>query len=303
MTSAFQRHTDLTVHGGPIRHYRSGDSGPPVLLLHGGMMDTAEGVWRNVAGELAQHYQVHAIDLPRHGASRPWQGALDREFFEGFLDELLDQLHLPRVAIIGLSMGGGLGIDLALRRPDRISALIAVGPGGLGAKRPAQFVTWLTMKTPGVLTWTSKYLARNEKAVRKSMISNLTAGADTIDFEAILDTVQTEARAKAEHGERALDDWMITSYGPFSMRLDYLPQLHRLTVPSLWVRGDNDPLVGEPELAEAASNSPGARLATMTDAGHIVTYDQPTEFVRLAEEFLRSALGDTDATPSHSAEA
>lgn len=303
MTSAFERHTDLTVSSGPIRHYRSGDDGPPVLLLHGGMMDTAEGVWRNVAGELARRYQVHAIDLPRHGASRPWQGLLDRRFFEGFLDELLDRLDLPKVAVIGLSMGGGLGIDLALRRPERVSALIAIGPGGLGAKRPAQFVTWLTMTTPGVLTWTSKYLARNEKTVRKSMISNLTAGADTVDFDAIVATVQAEARAKAEHGERALDDWMVTSYGPFGMRLDYLPELHKVTVPSLWMRGDNDPLVKEPELAEAARNTPGARLVTMADAGHIVTYDQPAEFVRLADEFLSSVLGDAGPTTPRSAQA
>jgi|GEM_PF-914847 len=298
MTSAFERHRDLTVGGGPIRHYQSGDSGPPVLLLHGGALDTAEGVWRNVAPGLADKYQVHAIDLPRHGASRPWSGDLGREFFDQFLDELLDELELPKVAIIGLSLGGGLGIGMSLRHPDRVSALITIGPGGLGAKRNAQFFSWLVMRTPGVLWWTSKYLARSSKAIRKAMISNLTAGADTLDFEAIISSIHTEAQAKAEHGERALDDWMINSVGPFRMNLDYLPELDQLAVPSLWIRGENDPLVLHPEMAEAARKAPGAQFVTLADAGHVVTYDQSVEFTRLADEFLETVLGRQNVEPS-----
>ncbi|NUS93286.1 MAG: alpha/beta hydrolase [Nocardia sp.] len=292
MTSPFERCTDLTIGGGPIRHYRSGEQGPPVLLLHGGMMDTAEGVWRDIAHRMAAKYQVHAIDLPRHGASRPWPGRLDREFFARFLDDLFDRFELPPTAVVGLSLGGGIGIGYALRNPGRVSALIAIGPGGIGAKRRAQFTTWSVMKTPGVLKLTSKYLARSPEAVRRSMIANLTAGAGTRDFDIILDLVQAEARAKARYGEPALDDWMVDAYGPRRMRLDYLTELDRLTVPSLWIRGQNDPLVGHPELAAAAAAAPGGRLVTIPDAGHIVTYDQPAEFFRLADEFLDSVAGD-----------
>ncbi|MFI5718228.1 alpha/beta fold hydrolase [Nocardia sp. NPDC051750] len=288
MTSAFERYADLTIGGGPIRHYRSGEQGPPVLLLHGGMMDTAEGVWRDIAHRMAAKYQVHAIDLPRHGASRPWPGRLDREFFDRFLDDLFDCLELPPTAVIGLSLGGGIGIGYALRNPGRVSALIAIGPGGIGAKRRAQFITWAAMRTPGVLKLTSKYLARSPEAVRRSMITSLTAGADPRDFDTILDLVQAEAGAKARYGEPALDDWMADAYGPWRMRLDYLTELDRLEVPSLWMRGENDPLVGHSELAAAAAAAPGGRLVTIPDAGHIVTYDQPAEFFRSADAFLDS---------------
>ena len=134
-----------------MRVYESGDRGAPVLLLHGGALDTAEGVWRNVAPQLSQDYRIFAIDLPRHGASRPWFGALDAAFFDRFADELLDQLNLPRVAIVGRSMGGGIGIGYALKHPDRISALIAIGPGGIGSGRRAHFITWLVVRAPGFL--------------------------------------------------------------------------------------------------------------------------------------------------------
>ena len=104
-----------------------------------------------------------------------------------------------------------------------------------------------------------------------------------------------EARAKDAHGEPGLDDWQTQAYGPFSMRLNLLPDLPRLAVPTLWVRGDQDSLVGEAELSAAAAAAPGSRLVTVADAGHIVTYDQPDEFTRLAREFLASTL---DPRPS-----
>ncbi|MFC4374531.1 alpha/beta fold hydrolase [Nocardia halotolerans] len=290
MTDAFATHTDLTVSGGPVRLYRAGDSGPPLLLLHGGMLDTAQGVWRHVAADLATDYRVHLIDLPRHGGSRPWHGVLDDKFFRRFLDDLLDTLDLPRVALIGLSLGAGIATGYALDHPDRVTALIATAPGGLGATRKAQSLTWLLLRTPGLLTWTSRYLARRPAMIRKSVRTNLTAGEHTHDFDTIVDTVTAEAKAKSEHGEPVIDDWMVHAYGPRAMRLNLIPDLPTLTVPTLWLRGDRDPLVGHPELAAAATATPNSRLATIPDAGHIVTYDQPAEFTRLARDFLTATL-------------
>lgn len=290
MTDIFDTHTDLTVSGGPVRLYRAGDTGPPLLLLHGAMLDTAQGVWRHVAPALAAGYRVHLVDLPRHGGSRPWQGVLDDTFYRRFLDDLLDTLALPRVGIIGLSMGGGIATGYALDRPERVSSLIAVGPGGIGARRRAQLLTWLFLRLPGAMRLTSRYLARRPEQVRRSMVAGLTAGADTRDLEDIVRLAVEEARAKDAHGEPALDDWQTRAYGPFSMRLNLLPDLPRLTVPTLWVRGAQDTLVGDAELTAAAAAAPGSRLVTVADAGHIVTYDQPDEFIRLAQGFLAATL-------------
>ena len=291
MTGIFDTYTDLIVAGGPVRLYRGGiEDAPPLLLLHGAMLDTAQGVWGQVAQEFAADYRVYVIDLPRHGGSRPWRGRLDDTFYRHFLHELLDVLELNQVALVGLSLGGGIATGYALEHPDRVSALIAIGPGGIGAKRPAQFTTWLTMHTPGVLRMSTWYLARYPESIRKSMAQHLTAGTDTRGFETIINLATEEARAKQQHRERALDDWQVYSYGPFSMRLDFLPKLSRLAVPTLWIRGDRDPLVGHAELAAAAEASSGSRLTTIVDAGHIVTYDQPDEFVALALDFLSSTI-------------
>jgi pimeloyl-ACP methyl ester carboxylesterase len=288
LTELFDTYTDLAVCGGPVRCYRGGDTGPPLLLLHGAMLDTAHGVWRRVAPALAADYRVHVIDLPRHGASRPWRGVLDDAFFRRFLHALLDTLELPQAAFIGLSLGAGIATGFALEHPERVRALVAVGPGGLDAKRPAQFLTWLAMRTPGLLRAASWYLARSPAAIRRSMIANLAAGEQTRDFDAIVDAAVQEARAKHRHHEKALDDWQVAAYGPGSMRLNLLPELTGLSVPTLWVRGADDRLVGAAELAAAHAATPNSRLATIAGAGHIVTYDRPDEFTRLVREFLAS---------------
>lgn len=290
MSGVFESHTDLTVAGGPVRLYRAGSSGPPLMLLHGAMLDTGQGVWHDVVPPLARDHRVHVIDLPRHGSSRPWAGRLDDAFYRRFILELLDDIGLAQVALIGLSMGGGVAVGFALEHPGRVSALVPVGPGGIGAKRPHQFVTWAMMRTPGLLSLCSGVLARFPGLIRSSMAANLAAGADTVGFERMVAHAVAEARAKHRHREKALDDWQIEAYGPRAMRLDLTPELATLTVPTLWMRGDRDSLVGADELAAAHARAPGSRSLTIAGAGHIVPYDRPAEFVAAVRQFLADVL-------------
>jgi len=296
MTGFFAHPRDLAVAGGPVRVFRGGRrDAPALLLLHGAMLDTGRGVWRRVAAELANDYDVHVIDLPRHGGSRPWSGTLDHAFFMQFIDELLDALELRRVTILGLSMGGGIAAGYALEHPERVDAVVTVGPGGIGARRPAQFSTWLTLRTPGVLRAAIWYLARFPATIRTSMHRHLVAGERTRDFDQIVADASEEAIGKHSHGERALDDWQIRAYGPFGMRLDMLPRLSAMTRPSLWIRGDRDALVSADVIVAAADAAPDSRSATIADAGHVVTYDQPERFLDVARPFIAQHARQRDA--------
>ena len=282
------RHVDITVSGGPVRVHLAGDAGPSLVLLHGAMLDTGLGVWHDVIADLACDHRLYVVDLPRHGASRPWRGTLDDRFYRRFVGDLLDELGLDRVALIGLSLGGGVATGFALEHPDRVEALVAIGPGGLDAVRPYQFLTWACTRTPGLLRASSWLLARFPGLVRSSLAANLVAGADTPGFDRIVDCAVEEARAKNRHGERALDGWQVQAYGPRTMRVYLTPELHRLAVPTLWIRGGDDPLVGAEVLDEAHKRTPDSQLVTIAGAGHIVTYDRPAEFLRVLREFLRS---------------
>ncbi|ATG55930.1 alpha/beta hydrolase [Brachybacterium ginsengisoli] len=277
---------DLTVLGGPVRLYTAGESGPPVLLLHGAMLDTAQGIWHDMVPALAAHHRVHVLDMPRHGASRPWSGWLGDEFYTRFLRELLDVLELEKVAIMGLSMGGGTGYRFALAHPERVSALIAVNPGGLGERRPYQLVTWLFTRAPGLLRATTWCMDRWPAMVRSSLTTHLSAGERTPGVERIVRLAVQEAREKERYGERALDDWQVDWYGPLRTRFGRLEEFSRLTVPTLWVHGAEDPLISREEMVAADAASPDSRFVEIPDAGHLLPYDQPARLAELALEHL-----------------
>ena len=289
--TTFDTSADLTVLGGPVRLYRAGDAGPPVLLLHGSMLDTAHGVWHDIVPQLAADHRVYAIDMPRHGASRPWKGMLGDAFYTRFLAELLDQLGHQRVALVGLSMGGGVAHRFALAHPDRVSALVAIEPGGLEATRPYQFPIWLAQRTPGFLRLCTWLLARTEGYQRSAMATHLTDGAATPGFDRIIALAMAEARAKHRHGEKALDDWQIDWFGPFRMRYYSIPDLPWLTVPTLWVAGGRSNGAIDPAaIAAAHAATPDSRMLTIADAGHIVSYDRPDELGAAIGEFFAEAL-------------
>lgn len=292
MTATFDEVRDLTVAGGPIRLYSSGRAdAPPVLLLHGAMLDTAELDWMHVAPALAEHFRVLAIDLPRHGGSRPWPGRVDQAQLQRIVIGLLDQLGIERTALVGLSMGGGVSIGTALDHPERVSAAVLLAPGGLGARRPAQFLTWLSTRTPGLLRATTAWLARSPRVVRKSFVDNLQHGAGTPGIERAVERAEREAEQKHWHREPALDDWQALAYGPWAMRTNFLTELHRMAVPTLWVRGSADPLVLQPELDAAVAAAPGARTEVLPGAGHVSTLDQPERVAALVREFLTEHAG------------
>lgn len=250
--SVFDAYDDVTLGGGPVRVYRAGTAtGTPVILLHGAMYDTAPLLWRDVMPRLSSDRDVIAIDLPRHGGSRPWTGIVDQPRLEDVLVDLLDHVGAEQADLVGLSMGGGVALGFALHHPDRVRRLVVAARGGIDDVRPWQFTTWLFLQSTLLLRWTAAWLAASPKTLRSSMIRALAAGDRTPGFDEIMQLVQTEADAKRRHRERALDDWQITSYGPRRMRLNFLPELPGLTVPSLWLRGAR---------AAAGGASPGVSL-------------------------------------------
>jgi 2-hydroxy-6-oxonona-2,4-dienedioate hydrolase len=103
--------------------------GHPVLLIHG----TGPGAtgWSNFApniGPLSEQFRVVAVTMPGWGESNP-QG-VDSGFDQGeAVKQLMDALDIERAAIVGNSMGGGVGMIMTARWPERVSHLITMGSG------------------------------------------------------------------------------------------------------------------------------------------------------------------------------
>jgi pyruvate dehydrogenase E2 component (dihydrolipoamide acetyltransferase) len=89
---------------------------------------------------LAEGRQVIALDLPGHGGSTKQVDRTDAESLAAILDEALNALGIERLHLVGHSMGGGIAISFALRKPERVATLTLISSASLGPEINAAFI-------------------------------------------------------------------------------------------------------------------------------------------------------------------
>lgn len=107
-------------------YYEDHGEGYPVLLLHGGTMSGAES-WSRTVTALAPKYRVIVPDSRAHGRSTDSDKPLSYGLLTDNVVELMDHLEIQRAHVVGWSDGGVIGLDMALRYPDRLDKLVAYG--------------------------------------------------------------------------------------------------------------------------------------------------------------------------------
>ncbi|MBV9228981.1 MAG: alpha/beta hydrolase [Chloroflexi bacterium] len=130
------KHTWLEVDGLRIHCLTAGESGPALVLLHGGGTDSASLSWGEVLGPLSAHHRVFAPDWPGFGQSDKPAISYTTDYYVHYLQHLLTALGLARVVLIGLSMGGGIALNFTLNDPARVEKLVLVD-AYYGFKSPA----------------------------------------------------------------------------------------------------------------------------------------------------------------------
>jgi pimeloyl-ACP methyl ester carboxylesterase len=107
---------------------------PAVVAFQGSGANVA--MWLPQIRAFAGHLRVYAVDvIGEPGLSAPARPPLGTDAYAGWLDDVLDGLGVPRAALLGVSLGGWLALDYALRRPEQVSRLALVAPSGIGRRR------------------------------------------------------------------------------------------------------------------------------------------------------------------------
>lgn len=104
-------------------YYARFGKGSPVLLIHGGLGHT--NLWANQVIDLARDHDVIVADSRGHGRSSRDERAFGYDLMADDYLALLDHLGIPKVALVGWSDGAIIGLDLAMRHPERLSVLYA----------------------------------------------------------------------------------------------------------------------------------------------------------------------------------
>lgn len=286
------KHHDLNVCGGPMSVYEAGEKGKPlVVLLHGSMYDESRFIWNQLFPFLSRDYHLFALDLPRHGKSRPWEGYLDRTRLMDILHNTFNQLGLEDFSLVGLSMGGSLSIEYAALHPDKVKSLVLFEPGGLSEKIDSQFIVWLYTKIPGMLRMLNrKYIKKDHAAMRKLLESIYVGGSKPTDPDRLTSILEDEIKGKYQYGENDMDDWQLSCIGPFRLKWTLLDRLPLIKCPTLWLRGADSVLVKQFEIDKAVKlvidSGTKAELEVIPNAGHILPLERPDQANAAVKAFL-----------------
>jgi pimeloyl-ACP methyl ester carboxylesterase len=107
------------------------ENAPALVLLHGSSFNSVS--WMGDVTAWARNFRVYAVDVIGHpNLSAPSRPRYDSEAYALWLDDVLGALRVERASFAGISLGGWLALDYAIRRPERVASLVLLCPGGVG---------------------------------------------------------------------------------------------------------------------------------------------------------------------------
>ncbi len=219
---------------------------PPIVLLHGAGGDHL--FWPPPIRRLADQ-RIFAPDLPGHGRS-PGLGRQAISEYTAEVRRLLQALGLSTVVMVGHSMGAAIALDMAVRFPKQVLALVLVGGG---ARLPV---------SPDLIRSTSDPAAFPEAV---ELLTQLSFGrAAGTNLKRLGANRLSQARPLVLHGDLLACD-----------AFDIHERLRELALPALVVCGEDDKMTPPAYSAYLAQHIRGARLEILPRAGHMVMLEQP----------------------------
>jgi pimeloyl-ACP methyl ester carboxylesterase len=228
-------------------YYAVYGEGEPVLLIHGGLGNA--DAWGFQVPELAKSHKVIVADSRGHGRSTRSEKPFGYQLMADDYLALLDHLGIDQVALVGWSDGGIIGLDIAIRHPERLSRLFA---------------------------FAANYTPEGVKA----------SVADDPTFNAYIERAGKEY-ARVSPTPDQYDAFVEQISKMWATEPNYTKeQLQAITVPTVIFDGEHDEAIEPAHTAEMAELIPGAKLVIMKDASHFAMWQKPDELNAILLEFL-----------------
>ena len=251
-------------------YYERRGSGDPLLLVHGLLFSAAS--WRDQVDVLSAEYDVIAVDLRGQHRSETtgdlagfdlWNQAED-------IHGLITQLGIAPVHYAGLSMGGMIGMRLALRHPEDLRDLVLLDTSARG-EEPEKVERYEAMR----------------HVMKKGELEHVLPGLPVVFFA---DAYVADFPGKVEEWFESLrlcnTNGLEMSSRAVDYRDDISDQLGHIKLPTLVIHGREDVPIPVEEAELLAARIPGARLELVEAAGHQSNMDHPVEITALIRAFL-----------------
>ncbi len=239
------------------------EAAPVVMLSHSHFSD--HRMWRPQIDALAARYRVVAYDTRGHGASDVPEGPYSLDDLAGDALGLIDTLGLEQVSFVGLSLGGMIGMTLALKAPERLRSLLlcdtaAEMPAGVWDERIA------TARAKGIAPLLEPTMARwftpefRESAPETvAWIRRIASGTASAGYLGCAEAIR-------------------------AMRL--VPRLGDIRLPTGVIVGAQDPATPVAAAEVLAEHIPAAELVVIDQAAHLANLEQPAAFTEAMLAFL-----------------
>ena len=244
--------------------------GPVLNVLHGWGMNAH--LFDDWSEDLSQYFQVNLIDLPGHGLNHQENLSLD-------MDALAKEAsELPQGIWLGWSMGGMLALNLALKHPEKVDALIMLCATPCFIQRPH----WPHGTDTQVLAQFAENLQLDVRQTIKTFLA--------LEVMGVKDERSQLRVLKQKVFERPLPSTQALNAGLTLLKeVDLSEELKNMKTPSLWISGRRDRLVLPQAMAQAAQLCGGA-YHMLRGSGH-------APFIRQAEELTELITAQTFNRP------
>ena len=262
-----------TSHGRNIYYEKQG-AGPAVLFCHGAGSNAA--TWWQQLPQFAEAHTCITMDIRCFGRSVAPVEEFSLELFVDDVIAILDREELSQTAFIGQSLGGMIGLRLALQHGARLTAFVACDTS-LAIDHPALVdivrkrltsVQAVSIEQRSLGRWFLEH--HPDKAALYAQINHFNPSAYSIPPSQW--SAAVAELLKPEH-------------------LTPVAAISDVRCPTLFLVGSEDPIVPTSVMREVAALLPGSEVVVIDQAGHSAYFEKAEEFNRCVLEFLRKSAG------------
>jgi len=253
----------------PLHYVEHGVGGAgPVVLLHGFPLNGA--MWDDVIPALADRYHLIVPDLRGHGATEAPDGPYQTVDYAADVLALLDRLGVDRAAVVGLSMGGYIAIQLMTRTSERLRAVVLADTMGRGdgeERKAARADQAEVIRSDGLAPFAEMVLPR------------MFAASVFERRPALVERFRQTIVSQRPHA-------VVAALQGLAARPDMLDALAKVDLPTLVLVGAEDAATTPDDSRELASVIRGSELVVLQGVGHMSCWEDPAAFNAAVRSFL-----------------
>jgi len=247
-----------------IRYFEKGTSKDTLLLLHG--LGASAERWENVIPLFAKKFRVIVPDLIGFGYSDKPIVDYTTDYFAEFVSKFVSKLGIKDLNIIGSSLGGEIAAESIINHDVNVTKLVLVSPSGI-----------MKHSTPALNTYISAALYPNNESALNAF--QTMSGRKKIDEKIVSGFVE---RMQLPNAKMA---FMSTLLGLSNSKV-VTEKLQLITIPTLIVWGENDPVIPIKYAQSFVSGINDCRFYKMIGCAHTPYVEKPEKFFQTVSDFL-----------------